>query len=70
MEVRQLRNNPIETLNRTARQAGYGETPQQAPSPEISGASCDQCCQPGPPGPEGPQGKPGKQGRPGATGRP
>ncbi|VDM11438.1 unnamed protein product, partial [Wuchereria bancrofti] len=70
MEVRQLRSNPIEALNRTTRQAGYGETPQQALSVEISGASCDQCCQPGPPGPEGPQGKPGKHGRPGAAGRP
>ncbi|CAJ0939504.1 unnamed protein product, partial [Mesorhabditis belari] len=56
--------------NRTARQAGYGDSGVTNNQQTGGGGSCDGCCLPGPAGSAGSPGKPGRPGKPGAPGLP
>ncbi|KAK0399560.1 hypothetical protein QR680_003106 [Steinernema hermaphroditum] len=64
-EVHSLKNVPVGGGNRTARQAGYGESAAVSGGTQTQGGGggggggCDGCCNPGPPGPAGNPGKPG-----------
>uniref|UniRef100_A0AC34G1F7 Nematode cuticle collagen N-terminal domain-containing protein n=1 Tax=Panagrolaimus sp. ES5 TaxID=591445 RepID=A0AC34G1F7_9BILA len=78
-EVVTLKNIPVSGGNRTARQAGYGDSGVSGGSASAGGGSssgggggggCSGCCLPGPPGSAGTPGKPGRPGKPGAPGLP